>query len=67
MKNEFFCGLGGDYKIEDGSTHFGEPLTIKIFHVLTFDRINLAQIGLCRDNWVSFWSTPTNIKDLLYT
>ena len=34
--------------LEHGSTHHGEAWTIQIFHVLTFDLIKLAKIGLCR-------------------
>ena len=32
---------------EHGSAHHGEAWTIQVFHVLTFDLIKLAKIGLC--------------------
>ena len=32
--------------LEHGSTHHGEAWTIQIFHVVTFDLIKLAKIGL---------------------
>ena len=58
--NSFFqCGPPFDSRVEiflsswrsrppeHGSTHHGEAWTIQIFHVLTFDLIKLAKIGLC--------------------
>ena len=57
--NSFFqCGPPFDSRVEiflsswrsrppeHGSTHHGEAWTIQIFHVLTFDLIKLAKIGL---------------------
>ena len=58
MNSFFQCGPPFDSRVEiflswrsrppeHGSTHDGEAWTIQIFHVLTFDLIKLAKIGLC--------------------
>ena len=67
--NSFFqCGPPFDSRVEiflsswrsrppeHGSTHHGEAWTIQIFHVLTFDLIKLAKIGL----WVLQYTVMSN-------
>ena len=58
MKSFFHCGPPFDSKVEiffsswrsrpleHGSTHHMEAWTIKLSHVLSFDRIDFAKIGL---------------------
>ena len=42
--------------LEHGSTHHGEAWTFQIFHVLTFDLIKLAKIGLWLPEQQAFFS-----------
>ena len=43
---KIFCSSWRSRPQEHGSTYHGEACTIKLFHVLIFDLINFAKIGL---------------------
>ena len=46
-KFENFCSSWRSRPLEHESTHHMEAQTMKLFHVLIFDLINFAKIGLC--------------------
>ena len=45
--------------IEHGSTHHGDAWTIKLFHVVSFDQIDLAKIELLLTIW-RYWQLTLN-------
>ena len=48
---KFFCSSWRSRPQEHGSTYHGEACTIKLFHVLIFDLINFAKIGLWNESY----------------
>ena len=60
---ENFCSSWRSRPLEHGSTHHMEAWTFKLSHVLSFDRIDFAKIGLCRIE--NFQSNHSSVISLI--
>ena len=63
-KFENFCSSWRSRPLEHESTHHMEAQTMKLFHVLIFDLINLAKIGLCTMTFLCFFISPKCVNFL---